>query len=496
MIVCSFFTDDRYRRAAERLKMSCEVAKVPCDIRQVPDLGSWQKNTLQKSAFMIQEFDRFPEENALVWLDADAVLVRPPLLLLETKRDVMAYRWSPLTLFRSASWHNYGTLFSGTLYFKRSLFSREILEAWDDENKRHPERLDQKNLATVLAGTDPVRLGCLPPEYCWIERRMRPYHKGASPVVVHEAGRIDVTAAEGPSPVLLRSRHGLGDAFYMRPAVRRAAAREREVFVETPWPQLFSDIPGAVPVRPESADFRGPLLNMKRTSPNLWSIRTPVDPVVKTMTYDSRDFRNGDSIPDVMLKKAGFSASLASGEMKFVPPETWIEPWMREIPRPFAVVHPPTLRQEYKNASRNPNPGYIARLVKAAPWINWVSVGYLEEREEWLDGPAPAGILRAFDRGELMIEGLVGLFAVSDLVLAGPSFAIPMALALGVPVFSVFGGSMPPATVMDAAMGERFGYAAPSPFCGCFDYDHKCGKEIREDVLVGKFLEFVREHLH
>src|SRR5215472_8747709 len=42
--------------------------------------------------------------------------------------------------------------------------------------------------------------------------------------------------------LLIHAPWGLGDAIYVRPLIRDAA-QQREVFLETPWPELYSDLP-------------------------------------------------------------------------------------------------------------------------------------------------------------------------------------------------------------------------------------------------------------
>ena len=42
-------------------------------------------------------------------------------------------------------------------------------------------------------------------------------------------------------PILIRGLWGLGDNCYQRPFVR-AATREYELHLETPWPELYADL--------------------------------------------------------------------------------------------------------------------------------------------------------------------------------------------------------------------------------------------------------------
>lgn len=189
-IVVTYYTDAKYRHLAARLAKSCDRRKIPCQTLKAPDLGSWQKNTHQKPKFILRMLNTYKNCQWVMWVDADAV-VRGKLALVEGDYDVAVYRFRPTSLFHGEAWHNLGQLFNGTLLFRNSEFSREVLREWARENKEFPGRLDQKNLASVLARSNPSRIRCLPPEYCWIERLMRPIGKNTSPVIVHEARAMD-----------------------------------------------------------------------------------------------------------------------------------------------------------------------------------------------------------------------------------------------------------------------------------------------------------------
>ena len=53
-------------------------------------------------------------------------------------------------------------------------------------------------------------------------------------------------------PVHYLGMHGLGDNIYQRAHVRQAVANGSEIYLTTPWPQLYADLPGVRCVRPNS----------------------------------------------------------------------------------------------------------------------------------------------------------------------------------------------------------------------------------------------------
>ena len=70
-------------------------------------------------------------------------------------------------------------------------------------------------------------------------------------------------------PLVIRGMWGLGDNIYQRPFVR-AACRRAMVYLETPWPELYEDLP----VRFLRADrrLRTQTRNVRRQPVSRWSV--------------------------------------------------------------------------------------------------------------------------------------------------------------------------------------------------------------------------------
>ncbi len=191
MIVVSYYTDNAYKAKAVRLAAGLDLLGLPRDIVEMPDQGSWMKNTYMKAPFILERVKK--HGCPVLWVDADAVVERSPELLLSPAFEFAVYRYSPVKLFRGAAWHNSGQAWNGTTYCANTPEAMRILDAWIQMNKAYPDRLEQKNLATALAAADASRIACLPPEYCWVERVMRKHMRAAQPVIVHEAERLTAT---------------------------------------------------------------------------------------------------------------------------------------------------------------------------------------------------------------------------------------------------------------------------------------------------------------
>lgn len=293
----------------------------------------------------------------------------------------------------------------------------------------------------------------------------------------------------GATPAAVIAPRGLGDTVYMRPAIIKMLERHAPLYVGTPWPQLFWDQPDIHPVRPDAGSIRTAKINMAQVDPGLWCC-SPRN--VKRYSY--RNYKEA-------LARGVTPLTSFMGDLRVVDPvrfampvdPSWAPPWVADLPRPFGVVRPSTLRIEYKNISRNPNPGYLQTVIDAAPQVHWISVGSIDGKAERAV-EKPMERVSRYENGELSVTQLIGLMAAADVVVCGPSSSLPIGAAVGTPTFCVFGGSVPPQCLIDARMGPKMGFAAPAPFCACFGFDHGCRKEIPESTLIDTFERFLALH--
>lgn len=81
--------------------------------------------------------------------------------------------------FNGVGWVNLSTL-----VIRRTEAAERLLTRWTERN-RVARGLEAQNLAISLAEMRDVRFLTLPPEWCWIEALMRPFHPASQPVVEH-----------------------------------------------------------------------------------------------------------------------------------------------------------------------------------------------------------------------------------------------------------------------------------------------------------------------
>jgi hypothetical protein len=293
-----------------------------------------------------------------------------------------------------------------------------------------------------------------------------------------------------PARYVVQGFEGMGDTAYMRPVIRAFARRVGGAYVRTPWPEFFWDCPEVMPVKPPVLTYRSQAANTQRADQSQWYVE-PWNLAEARCGYDMRVINERHSVLSACAN------SLAVPEVDLGPFHLPVNPaWERDwecgdIPPQLALVHPPVVRAEWRCPARNPRMEYVQACMDARPDLSWVSVGWLEQTVEWIDGPEPRGLAGRLDGGELVpVSQLLWLLSRARIALCGPSFLLSVAAALGVPVFCVFGGFMSPGCLIDPRMGERVGHVAPEPFCHCMVVDHACNREIGAGRAAAAFRAF------
>lgn len=275
-------------------------------------------------------------------------------------------------------------------------------------------------------------------------------------------------------PLYVQGMKGLGDNIMQRPFIKAAAEREPIVYLQTPWPELFADLPNVRPVR-SATRLRTQAKNEARSAIAWSPIPARAQRVV--LSYTSRDLAAGSV-------SQAFERALPLGSTPYVMdlPAVGQSPRISTGGKPLAVIRPATIRAEWTNPARNPRPEYICQIAEAlAPTHFVVCVADLEVGKEWLAGHMPVCDL-AFMHGELSTMDVLALMASADVLVGGVGFLVPAALALKVPAFVVLGGqgghNAPEVIVDPRADASRLGWAFPANYCRCAEKSHDCPKSI------------------
>jgi hypothetical protein len=275
-------------------------------------------------------------------------------------------------------------------------------------------------------------------------------------------------------PIVIQGQYGLGDNVYARPFIR-SIARRRAVYLETPWPELYSDLP--VRFIKGHRSLRTQAANILRQPKQLWSVAPPGTARMQ-LGYGSADLEIRGIIRTLERK-----IPLAIDEpLDMDLPDMGQSPVIAD--KPIAVVRPVTVRTDWRNEARNPLPEYVMRAADTLfDTHHVVVVASLAPGQEWLVAGTPSHDV-AFLKGELDVKRLMALCRAADVLVGGVGWIVPVALALRKKAFIVLGGHgahNSPKVITDPRLDlSRIGFATPERFCRCSNMMHRrCDKTIR-----------------
>lgn len=270
-------------------------------------------------------------------------------------------------------------------------------------------------------------------------------------------------------PLFLSLMQGLGDAVYQRPVVR-AQAELRPVYIDSCWPEVYRDLRGVHLVKPRPR-YRTQAKNVARLDGFPWA-DAPRDCERRNFTY-------------VLIRPGSISAELERHV------ELGGRPFVFDLPDygppliapPYAVIRPVSVRREWTNVARNPDPAYIAEaadLLRAAG-LTVVAVADLAGSVETVVGEMPEADIY-WTAGELEQPALFALIRHASVVVGGSGWIVPTAVAYRTPAIVIGGGQgwhNAPERLIDPRMdGSRVRFLLPEPYCLCKAPRHACPKAI------------------
>ena len=271
-------------------------------------------------------------------------------------------------------------------------------------------------------------------------------------------------------PLLIHGMSGLGDCIYQRPFVR-AEAKRREVFIQTPWPQLYADLENVRPVR-AATTLRTQAKNARAQPESIWH-EAPRHADQMTFRYGTAELRR-HSIIQTMERQLPLQGERFVFDL---PPSPILLSGAS-----YVVVRPVTVRKEWQNTARNPEPNSV---YKAAQWAREagyrvVLVADLQDGQEHAVGSLPPHDV-AYLKGELDLTSLISMVAHASACIGGVGWLVPMAIAARTPLFVLQGGQLAhngPKTITDRRMDlSRVGWAKPRYPCDCERMTHNCRKD-------------------
>lgn len=257
--------------------------------------------------------------------------------------------------------------------------------------------------------------------------------------------------------ITVNGMRGLGDNIYQRAFVKQLNG---PVAIETPWPELYNDLPHVTFTRPVTK-LRTQAKNIARQK--AWSVKTPYGKQLH-ISYGAEGIMRG-------MQQA---FRIAPGIMDLPPLPAPL------VDGPYVVVRPVTLRTEWMAETRNPLPEYVAYATAEAARRGYtvVSVADLEVGKEFIVGEPPAAHLE-YHAGQLDVLQLLALIAGASAVIGGIGWIVPACIAAKVPAWVICGGQGGfNAPELIAPKDSTVTFAVPDNFCRCTTKQHNCDKRI------------------
>jgi len=181
-LTIAYYTEgNKYQQLSENLKKSSEAFSIPLYLKQIPNLGSWEKNTHYKANFIQECLGKFSEN--LLYVDVDAIFRAYPKLIESMDCDI-AYRTE------NFKWRKDEAL-SGTIFLDNNEITKEFVNKWIEINEntpaqRHkPETWEQANMQKAMHLIPGLRYENLPPEYTFVFDHTRKLYPGVEPIIEH-----------------------------------------------------------------------------------------------------------------------------------------------------------------------------------------------------------------------------------------------------------------------------------------------------------------------
>ena len=139
----------------------------PNRIQKVEDTGSWKKNIRRKPTIIVEMMAAAAQYESVVWLDADALLMKDPVLFDTITEDVGLYFYKRQKVGDTEP-------LAGTMFFKNTKRIRKFLSVWAKKVAKtpvHMKRPDQQFMRTMLPKSK-LSVYELPQSYSqlWTER--------------------------------------------------------------------------------------------------------------------------------------------------------------------------------------------------------------------------------------------------------------------------------------------------------------------------------------
>lgn len=276
-------------------------------------------------------------------------------------------------------------------------------------------------------------------------------------------------------PIVVNGMQGLGDSIFQRGFISQMPG----CYLITPWPEVYDGLDVKC-IRPNTR-LRTQGKNIKATEYQWHDM--PLNHRLVAVSYGSQ-LGHGESIVSSMRQCLEVEPQFRMAVPQGYNPTT---------KKPLAVIRPVTLRREWMNSARAPNPEYIYQAAQMLMdnGFHVISIADIDGTNEWLHGKAPPAH-EVFHNGELSTNKMLSLVGKADLVVGGVGWIVPACQAMQSRAYIVLGGNgghNAPDKIAMPGLETLTEYAMPDEFCMCTKNHHECNKTITG--FEGKFREYL-----
>jgi hypothetical protein len=272
---------------------------------------------------------------------------------------------------------------------------------------------------------------------------------------------------------------GLGDNILHRPYVWTLCQKFEEVYLNTPWPHVYWDMPDNLNFVKSTTKLRTQAKNVRRECEGFPS-NIPHPNITYTSGYNLKRKENIFSVLDAKLPRIGFHFHMD-------PPREWGEDLPFDPLLPFCLVRNTTIRKEWCVPNRNCRNEYLqlaAKRLKESLGITVIEIADIDGEEETLvGGPIEVADIRLV-KGELTNPQLLWGFSRAAAVIGCHGFSTPLSLMTNANALIIHGGyDLPQWFVHSQMSAPQVKSLTPDIPCGCFSRHHDCSLDISRSRL-------------
>ncbi len=134
MIISGYTINTDYEEEVKDLESDLKRFNLPYKLYSYESRGDWTKNTMVKAELVQRALKEYPGED-IIWLDADAVIVKEPTFFHQLKDktfDICCYyytRYNPNNIINTPN-----ELLSETIIFRNNNIVNQLVNDWVNDN--------------------------------------------------------------------------------------------------------------------------------------------------------------------------------------------------------------------------------------------------------------------------------------------------------------------------------------------------------------------------